>query len=248
MLACGTLQCVVHSKMHNAGTISIPASTAASAGVDVGVHCGVQMILLGLALAACSDSEECVYWCGKHCANNDESVGDALKCVRSARRKGLSEHDRCRPDAAAREYFRCVDDCHVSSDATEACAEAANERCHVNEYGAPELDALKAQCAELVGIRDGCLGTDEEYVYNVTAAAVERMPKLTSTETPERRRLARLLKRDASPETGRLDELIFLLDLYCWGGHGCDPFETHRDEYEAFLAKYGPNPLRKAEL
>lgn len=239
MLACGTLQCVVHSRMQHR-----------------------MSFMLGLALVAalCHDSEECVYWCGKRCANDDKSVGDALQCVRLARRKGLSEHDRCRPDATAREYFRCVDDCHASSSTEEdnlSCAEAANARCHVSEYGAAELDALKAQCAVLVGIRDGCLGVDEEYFYNVTTNAVERMPKAPPTkedrvkyDTPERRRLSRVLKSTTSPETARLDELIFLLDLYCWGGHGCDAFDTHRPEYDAFLAEYGWDPLvsRREEL
>lgn len=206
----------------------------------------------GVAIAnRCRQLEYCVYNCGTQCSMQILQ-SDAEKIAEvDAHRRCLRENPHmCDEGRVASDYSACMETCQhdaIIDEDDASCHELASDRCYRYTYSLPrELLDHSQECEWLLQIRNECLAVNEEFEYNVTSGEITLQmvsaqvsePRAQYAGTSERERLAETLRDPLSADSEHLDELIFLLDLYCWGDV-CDGFAAHADFYESFTARFG---------
>lgn len=206
----------------------------------------------GLTLAnRCEQLEDCVYSCGTQCSVEIlQSDVDKIAEVDAYRSCLLENPQICEEGSLASEYSACIETCQhdaVVDEYDASCHELSSDRCYRYTYSLPyELLDLSLECEWLLQIRNECLAVNEEFDYNVTSGEISLKivpvqalePRARYAGTSERQRLGEALRDPLSADSEHLDELIFVLDLYCWGDV-CDGFAAHADFYESFTARFG---------
>lgn len=183
----------------------------------------LSLVVISATAVRCSESEDCVYACGSECAseilgNNATLAGLVGECHRVGK--------NC--DELSSAFDSCVAACHdTDEEYFETCAERASERCYRYDYVPRELILFTLECEELLKKRNDC----GEFTFNVTTGNLDKQSDSS--------RLAQNLRDHTTADSRHLDDLIFLLDLYCWGDI-CEDFEDNADFYEnEFRSKYG---------